>query len=193
MRYFVGVGCNLGDRLASLRSAIDELAESPGVELHGRSGIWETRPLGPGSGPFLNAAVEVISELAPEALLERLRAIEIRHGRIRRERWGDRTLDLDLLCAFTVDGREVVCDMPTLTLPHPGVGERDFVLQPLLDIDGQLRVGGVDCAERLAALTDDQRTLLRRVDQPAGREASPHAGRRPSTGGSSGREDNQDA
>jgi 2-amino-4-hydroxy-6-hydroxymethyldihydropteridine diphosphokinase len=167
MRYFVGIGCNLGDRLATLRAAIEELAESPGVVLRGRSDIWETRPLGPGSGPFLNAAVEVITNLEPAALLERLRAIEIRHGRIRRERWGDRTLDLDLLCGFMTDGREIVCDTPSLTLPHPGVGERDFVLQPLVDIDAQLRVGGVGCADRLAALAEDQRTLLRRVDQDA--------------------------
>lgn len=163
-RYFVGLGCNLGDRLATLRSAIDELAASPGVELRGRSNIWETRPLGPGSGPFLNAAVEVVAELEPELLLVRLREIEVRHGRVRRERWGDRTLDLDLLCAFDADGREVICDTATLTLPHPGVGERDFVLQPLLDIDPGLVVGGRNCAERLAGLADDQRTLLGRIE-----------------------------
>jgi 2-amino-4-hydroxy-6-hydroxymethyldihydropteridine diphosphokinase len=166
-RYFVGLGCNLGDRLATLHSAIDELAASPGVELRGRSDIWETRPLGPGSGPFLNAAVEVLTDLEPEALLVRLREIEVRHGRIRRERWGDRTLDLDLLCAFAADGREVICDTATLTLPHPGVGERDFVLQPLVDIDPGLVVGGRKCAEQLAGLADEQRTLLRRIgDEP---------------------------
>lgn len=164
-RYFVGLGCNLGDRLATLRSAIDELAASRGVELLRCSDIWETRPLGPGSGPFLNAAVEVFADLEPEALLVRLREIEVRHGRIRRERWGDRTLDLDVLCAFDVDGREVVRDTATLTLPHPGVGERDFVLRPLVDIDAGLIVGGRNCAEQLAGLADDQRTLLRRVDR----------------------------
>jgi 2-amino-4-hydroxy-6-hydroxymethyldihydropteridine diphosphokinase len=166
-RYFVGRGCNLGDRLATLRSAIDELAGSLRVELRGRSEIWETSPLGPGTGPFLNAVVEVFSELEPEALLVRLREIEVRHGRIRRERWGDRTLDLDLLCGFDADGREVVWNTATLTLPHPGVGERDFVLRPLLDIDAGLIVGGRNCAEQLAGLGDDQRTLLRRVDRPS--------------------------
>jgi 2-amino-4-hydroxy-6-hydroxymethyldihydropteridine diphosphokinase len=163
IRYFVGLGCNLGDRLATLRSAIDQLAGNPDVELRRCSDIWETRPLGPGSGPFLNAAIEVFSELEPEALLATLREIEVRHGRIRRERWGDRTLDLDLLCAFDADGREVVCDTATLTLPHPGVGERDFVLRPLLDIDAELVVGGRNCAEQLAGLAEDQRTLLRRI------------------------------
>jgi 2-amino-4-hydroxy-6-hydroxymethyldihydropteridine diphosphokinase len=165
IRYFVGLGCNLGDRLATLRSAIDQLAGNPDVELRRCSDIWETRPLGPGSGPFLNAAIEVFSELEPEQLLAALREIEVRHGRIRRERWGDRTLDLDLLCAFDADGREVVCDSATLTLPHPGVGERDFVLRPLLDIDAALVVGGRNCAEQLAGLAEDQRTLLRRVDE----------------------------
>lgn len=164
IRYFVGLGCNLGDRLATLRSAIGDLAGIPGVELRGRSDIWETRPLGPGSGPFLNAAVEVFAELEPEVLLERMREIEVRHGRIRRERWGDRTLDLDMLCAFDPDGRELACETDTLTLPHPGVCERDFVLGPLLDIDPELVVGGRSCAQQLAGLSDAQRTLLRRFE-----------------------------
>jgi 2-amino-4-hydroxy-6-hydroxymethyldihydropteridine diphosphokinase len=163
-RYFVGLGCNLGDRLATLRSAIDELAGSFEVELRGRSQIWETSPLGPGTGPFFNAAVEVFSDLDPEALLVRLREIEVRHGRIRRERWGDRTLDLDLLCAFDAGGREVVWNTAMLTLPHPGVGERDFVLRPLLDIDAGLVVGGRNCAEQLAGLGEEQRTLLRPLE-----------------------------
>jgi 2-amino-4-hydroxy-6-hydroxymethyldihydropteridine diphosphokinase len=163
-RYFVGVGCNLGDRLATLRSAIDDLGAIPGVQLRGRSAVWETRPLGPGSGPFLNAAVELCSEHEPERLLAALREIEVRHGRVRRERWGDRTLDLDLLCAFDDDGREIIRDTATLTLPHPGVGERDFVLRPLLDIDAGLVVGGRNCADLLVGLTDNQRTILRRVE-----------------------------
>lgn len=162
-RYFVGLGSNIGDRLGTVRSAIEEIGRISGVELGKRSHVWETRPMGPGSGPFVNAAVEVVCELEPRELLERLREIEIRHGRVRRERWGDRTLDLDLLCGFADDGRELVCEDPGLTLPHPGVLERDFVLQPLLDIDARLRVGGASCAETLAALPENGRTLLRRL------------------------------
>ncbi len=163
MRYFVGLGSNLGDRVATIRSAIEEIGETPEVEVRRRSKFWETRPLGPGNGPFINAAVEVVSTLEPQAFLGRLREIELRHGRVRRDLWGDRTLDLDFLCAFADDGREIIVDADGLTLPHPGVGERDFVLAPLLDIDAHLRIGAFACAERLAALTDEQRTVLRQV------------------------------
>lgn len=164
-RYFVGLGSNLGDRLASLRDAVTEIAAIPGVELRACSGVWETRPVGPGSGPFLNGAIELHAIVDGEALLERLLAIEQRHGRVRRQRWGDRTLDLDLLCGFDDDGRDLIRDTPTLTLPHPDMWVRDFVLQPLVDIDAGLRVGGRSCAEQLAKLGDDQRTLLRRLGQ----------------------------
>lgn len=162
-RYFIGLGSNLGDRVATIRSAIEELAETPGIALGGRSQLWETHPLGPGTGPFVNAAVELFSQLEPRAMLERLREIEVRHGRVRRERWGDRTLDLDFLCAFADDGAEITCDEDGLTLPHPGVLERDFVLRPLVDIDAQLRVRGSSCAEALADLADERRTLMGRV------------------------------
>lgn len=165
-RYYVGIGSNLGDRLASLRCAAAELAALPKVSLGRRSGVWETRPLGPGTGPFLNAAVELhVHDAAPLWLLEQLLAIERRHGRLRRERWGDRTLDLDLLCGFADDGSELTLDIPGLTLPHPELGARDFALRPLVDIDPSLRVGGQTCVDRLNALADADRTLLRRLDE----------------------------
>lgn len=163
-RYFVGIGSNLGDRVATIRSAIEGLHDTPGVELRKLSDLWQTRPLGPGSGPFVNAAVELVSTLEPLALLERLREIERAHGRVRRERWGDRTLDLDFLCAFSADGGEITSDEAALTLPHPGVLERDFVLQPLLDLDVQLRVAGFSCAERLAALEHERRTVIGKME-----------------------------
>jgi 2-amino-4-hydroxy-6-hydroxymethyldihydropteridine diphosphokinase len=165
-RYFVGLGSNLGDRLASLRAAAGELAGFDDVQLVAHSGVWETRPLGPGVGAFLNAAVELHAGIPADALLERLLAIERRHGRIRRVRWGDRTLDLDLLCGFEIPtGRELILDTPSLSLPHPQLDQRDFVLQPLLDLDPSLTVRGRSCAELLAALEDDARTLLRRIPE----------------------------
>lgn len=164
-RLYVGIGSNLGDRLANLRSAADALAGVPGVSIERRSHIWETRPLGPGSGSFLNAAVELRCEdLAPIDLLAHTLAIERRHGRERRVRWGDRTLDLDLLCGFDEHGGELVVAVAGLTLPHPELGARDFVLQPLVDIDPALVISGRSCADRLAALADDQRTILRRLE-----------------------------
>jgi 2-amino-4-hydroxy-6-hydroxymethyldihydropteridine diphosphokinase len=165
-RYFVGLGSNLGARLDSVRAAATELAALVDVMLIARSGVWETRPLGPGVGAFLNAAVELHTSVPAAELLEHMLAIERRHGRIRRERWGDRTLDLDLLCGFDPDGAELILDTPDLTLPHPDLALRDFVLQPLVDIDPGLRVRDRSCAELLAALADDQRTLLRRLPEP---------------------------
>ncbi|PRQ08231.1 2-amino-4-hydroxy-6-hydroxymethyldihydropteridine diphosphokinase [Enhygromyxa salina] len=166
-RYLVGIGSNLGDRQGSLRAAAAELAALADVTLTARSGVWETRPLGPGLGAFLNAAVELHTPIPAATLLDHLLTVERRHGRVRRERWGDRTLDLDLLCGFDPDGRELILDTPSLTLPHPELGRRDFVLQPLLDIDPTLRVAGRSCVELLANLDDDQRTLLRRLSPSA--------------------------
>jgi 2-amino-4-hydroxy-6-hydroxymethyldihydropteridine diphosphokinase len=163
-RFFVGLGSNLGDRLTTLRSAVAALAMVPGVSLGRCSQVWETRPLGPGSGPFSNAAVELMSaSLSATELLAELLQIERAHGRQRRERWGDRTLDLDLLCGYGEDGGELVILAPGLTLPHPEFGARDFVLQPLVDIDPGLLIRGRACAEWLAALPEQDRTLLGRL------------------------------
>jgi len=169
-RYYVGIGSNLGGRLARLRAAVEQLAGVPGVTLGRFSGVWETRPMGPGTGPFLNAAVELSYAIAgPERLLEEMLVIERGHGRLRRERWGDRTLDLDLLCGYANnDNSEIIADLPGLTLPHPELGARDFVLQPLVDIDPSLVIDGRSCADLLAALADEERTLLRRFGSLAG-------------------------
>jgi 2-amino-4-hydroxy-6-hydroxymethyldihydropteridine diphosphokinase len=152
-----------------LRSAVEAIAAIPDATLGRSSAVWETRPVGPGSGPFLNAAIELVCEQtqAPE-LLEHLLGIERQHGRFRRKRWGDRTLDLDVLVGFELhpdDPAELVLDRPGLTLPHPELGGRDFVLRPLLDIDPNLVISGRRCADLLAALPEDQRTLMRRLDE----------------------------
>lgn len=165
-RYFVGLGSNLGERLASLRAAAAELGALADVEVTAHSSVWETRPLGPGLGAFLNAAVELHTPIPADELLEHLLEIERLHGRVRRERWGDRTLDLDLLCGFgEARGRELIIDTPNLTLPHPELAQRDFVLQPLLDIDPALVIQARSCADLLAGLESSQRTLLRRLPE----------------------------
>lgn len=171
VRVFIGLGSNLGERLAILRSAIAQLAALPGYQLVACSSAHATRPLGPGTGPFLNAALELRGESEatpdPEALLDALLRIEQAHGRVRRERWGDRTLDLDLL-AIVVDGRELAWASERLTLPHPGALERDFVLAPLLELDAALMIAGTRCADALAVVREP--TLL---DLPRARLLDP--------------------
>lgn len=169
LRVFVGLGSNLGDRLATLRSAVEALAALPGVHLRRCSSAWETHPMGPGSGPFLNAAVELECTLSVEELLTRILAIELQAGRVRRERWGDRTLDLDLLCAFDPQGSELRRDDgDRLILPHPGHRARDFVLQPLLELEPTLEIDGRSCAALLEALPVGERTIMRRLDEALG-------------------------
>jgi len=130
-RAVVGLGANLGDRARTLEAAVEALAATPGVELRARSPFYETEPVGgpPGQPAFLNGAVLVKSRLGPRPLLERLLEIERSLGRIRRERWGPRTVDLDLLWMEDVELAE-----PGLTVPHPRLLERAFALRPLLDV-----------------------------------------------------------
>jgi 2-amino-4-hydroxy-6-hydroxymethyldihydropteridine diphosphokinase len=131
-RAYIGIGSNLGDREATLRSAVEALAATPGIELVAVSSLRETDPVGPVQDQprFLNGAVEVETTLAPRPLLDRLLAIEADHGRVRKEpQGGPRTLDLDLL----LYGDEAVSE-PGLTVPHPRLRERDFVLEPLREL-----------------------------------------------------------
>ena len=135
---FVGIGSNLGDREAHLSRAIELLSAEAGIEVSGVSQIRETEPVGPvEQGPFLNGAVQVATELAPRELLDRLLGIERQMGRVRRERYGPRTIDLDLL----LYGDEVV-DEPGLIVPHPRLKERRFALEPLSELDPSLTIPG---------------------------------------------------
>ena len=135
---FVGIGSNLGDRETNLGQALELLAAEDRIEVVAVSRLRETEPVGPvEQGPFLNGAVQVTTELRPRELLNRLLDIEQRLGRVRTERLGPRTIDLDLL----VYGDEVV-DEPGLTLPHPRLHERRFVLEPLVELAPTLIVPG---------------------------------------------------
>ncbi len=128
LRAVVGVGANLGDRLATMRAAVTELARVARVERTSR--VYATAPVGgPPQPEYFNAAVLVVFEGTPHALLDALLAIEARHGRERAERWGPRTLDLDVLW---IEGLAV--DDPRLEVPHPRLHERAFALAPLLEV-----------------------------------------------------------
>lgn len=131
----VGLGSNLGERARTLDGAASALGRLESTCLVARSRWRETAPVGgPPQGPFLNGALRLATSLAPEALLARLLDIEARFGRERRERWGPRTLDLDLLW---VEG--VIYASPALTLPHPRLHERPFALEPLVEVAPEAR------------------------------------------------------
>ena len=128
---YVGIGSNLGDPVAQVTLAFDALARIADTQLVARSPLYRSRPLGPSDQPdYVNGAAALSTRLAPSALLDALRAIEDAYGRRRTgPRWGPRTLDLDLL----LHGDSVLTT-ERLTLPHPGLTERNFVVYPLVDI-----------------------------------------------------------
>ncbi len=130
--YVIGLGANLGDRLATLKSAV--LALEPHGALLALSDLYESAAVGPPQPDYLNAAVLLESALTPQRLLGELLAVERAHGRERRERWGPRTLDLDLL-----DSPGLVLAEPGLTLPHPELLRRAFALAPLIDVAPEAR------------------------------------------------------
>lgn len=129
-RVYLGLGGNQGDRLGNLRRAVKLLRELPGVEVEALSAVYETEPQGYREQPeFLNMAVRVCTTLAPLALLRETAQIEEKLARRRTVKDGPRTIDLDLLL---YEGVEM--GSPTLTLPHPRMRERAFVLTPLRDV-----------------------------------------------------------
>jgi len=146
---YVGLGSNLEDPLGQIRRALDELARIPETHVTARSPLYKSPPLGPQHQPdYINAVAALDTGLAPLELLAALREIETRHGR-RRDgtRWGPRSLDLDILLYG-----ELVMSTPELSLPHPGLPERAFVLYPLHDIAPLLAVPGKGTVRELREL-----------------------------------------
>jgi 2-amino-4-hydroxy-6-hydroxymethyldihydropteridine diphosphokinase len=135
---YVAVGSNLNQPRLKVAAAFERLAALPDTRLELRSRIYLTRPMGLQDQPdFVNAAAGLLTRLAERSLLDALLAIELAMGRRRQERWGPRIVDLDLVWMHG----EVI-DEPGLTLPHPGVSERNFVLYPLSDIAPTLLIPG---------------------------------------------------
>jgi 2-amino-4-hydroxy-6-hydroxymethyldihydropteridine diphosphokinase len=125
----LGLGSNLGDRLATLQRAVD-LLDAEHVRVRASSRVWETDPVGPAQPDFLNAVVRAETDLEPLELLSACHRVEATLGRVRHERWGPRTIDIDVLL---YDGDSV--DEPSLSVPHPRMTERAFVVLPMLDLD----------------------------------------------------------
>ncbi|MEM9561318.1 MAG: 2-amino-4-hydroxy-6-hydroxymethyldihydropteridine diphosphokinase [Actinomycetota bacterium] len=142
---YLGLGSNLGDRRATLRQAVAAIPEVVAV-----SPVYETDPVGgPEQGAFLNIVVELETRRSPRELLELCRELEAAAGRVRVVRWGPRTLDVDVLLV----GEESV-DEDDLTVPHPRMAERNFVVVPLLDLAPDLDIPGYDPETAIGAVTN---------------------------------------
>jgi 2-amino-4-hydroxy-6-hydroxymethyldihydropteridine diphosphokinase len=137
---YVGIGSNLETPARQVATAIGLLAEIPASRLVSSSSLYRSTAFGGIEQPdFVNAAAALLTQLEPDAFLEALQSIELRQGRDRnRVRWGPRVLDLDLL---VYSGRTI--DAPGITVPHPGIGERNFVLLPLAEIAPELVIPGL--------------------------------------------------
>ena len=153
---YVGLGSNLGDRVANIRSAVEILAATPGVYRVDLSSLWETAPWGYRDQPqFVNAVARAWTDLGPIQLLIALKSIEYRLGRRRTFRWGPREVDLDLLLYGDTEIRR-----PGLTVPHPSMYRRAFVLVPLRELwpEHQTASGlGMDAA--IARLDEEAGTM----------------------------------
>jgi 2-amino-4-hydroxy-6-hydroxymethyldihydropteridine diphosphokinase len=125
----IALGSNLGDSQAILAAAMETIAQNPGVKLLGTSNWYRTKAVGPPQPDYLNGCAILQVGMIPEILLEILLSIENKYGRIRRDRWGARTLDLDLLLYD-----DLILDTPKLQIPHPRMRDRAFVLVPLAEI-----------------------------------------------------------
>jgi 2-amino-4-hydroxy-6-hydroxymethyldihydropteridine diphosphokinase len=169
---YIGLGSNLDAREQYLAHAIANLSSHPGIEVVAESGVYETEPVGYADQPaFLNMAVAVRTVLPPEELLGIMLDIESSLGRTRTIRWGPRTIDLDLLLYG-----ELFVSEPILTVPHPRMGERAFVLVPLLEVMGD--IGSSHClresfARQLATMEGKEGiTLWRKSMSHSGSERS---------------------
>ena len=163
---YIGLGSNQADPLRQLARAVAELASLPDTTLVAQSPFYRSRPVGPQDQPdFVNGAVKLNTSLTPLSLLDHLQKIENAHGRLRKERWGPRTLDLDLLLYG-----DTSIQNDRLTVPHPELPHRDFVLQPLLDLNPKLTLpdGTALCVLRQQCLDNELQKL-----EPASRTSPP--------------------
>ncbi|WP_299019055.1 2-amino-4-hydroxy-6-hydroxymethyldihydropteridine diphosphokinase [uncultured Photobacterium sp.] len=131
IRAYIAIGSNLGDPVTQARNAIAALKKVPGIDVVAESSLYSSTPMGPQDQPdYINAVVAIDTTLSPLALLDQTQTIELEHGRVRKaERWGPRTLDLDIILYG-----DLVQDCERLTVPHYGMKVREFVLYPLAEI-----------------------------------------------------------
>ncbi len=147
VKAYIGLGSNLEEPVKQVARALQELDSVPQTRCLAHSGLYSSGPMGPQDQPdYINAVARVETRLSPRDLLQALQAIERAHGRLRIERWGPRTLDLDLLLYGEGPHRE-----EGLVVPHPGLHERAFVLYPLRELDPELPIPGFGRIDELCA------------------------------------------
>ncbi len=154
---FIALGSNLGDRLEHLRTGIKLLEQHPEIDVRAKSRVYETEPFGVTSiqGAYLNAAAKLETSLSASDLLQVMLEVERTEGRERKERWGARTLDLDILLYDS----EMISE-PNLEIPHPRLLERAFVLAPLADIAANLEIPGRTITVRQALENVDTSAIV---------------------------------
>lgn len=144
---YIGLGSNLDDPATHIKSALKDINAIEQTKLIKDSGLFKSRPMGPQDQPdYLNAVALIETELDEITLLDRLQKIENTHGRVRQRHWGERTLDLDILLFA-----DLTINTERLTIPHPGLAEREFVLYPLEKINPELVVPGLGSLKQLKA------------------------------------------
>ncbi len=159
---YIGIGSNLGDRRQNCLKAIEMMERIPGCELSGRSDWYLTKPVGTkGQEWYVNGVVSLSTKIAPQNLLRNLLAIEAEMGRVRKERWESRIIDLDIL----LYGHEIIHE-ENLTVPHPLMHMRKFVLVPLVQMDPNLIHPslGVSMAELLLKIPNNGQEIIRLED-----------------------------
>lgn len=145
MRVYIGLGSNLDDPQAQIKTAIADIGSIAETALVQSSSLYQSPPMGPQDQPdYINAVISVETTLSPHVLLDALQAIEQSHGRIRKRHWGERTLDLDILLFA-----DKVIDDERLTVPHPGLVDRAFVVYPLAEVAPDLIIPNLGSVKQI--------------------------------------------
>ena len=158
---YIALGSNLDSPHSQLDSALKAIAQHPDIQLIRVSSRYQTPPIGPQQPDFINAAVQLNTDLSPLDLLDALQTIEQQQNRVRSIHWGPRTLDLDILfynnlVGGSLVGDSLVIESERLTIPHPRIGERAFVLVPLMDLNPQLALPSGETVAQLLANCSQQ-------------------------------------
>lgn len=156
----IGLGSNLGDKIANLDLAIERLTATPDIRLVAQSRTYKSAPWGViDQDWFVNAAISIRTPLSPRDLLLRCQAIENEMGRVRQQHWGPRLIDIDILSY-----RDLQLNEADLVVPHPLIAQRSFVLLPIRDIAPHFKLGQIDIADLIGALSLDDVTAIETVD-----------------------------